>query len=145
MINGKDYFMLNQEKIRWMAKASIYEKRQGRTDLKRNEYFLGDYVRTHLLRNLVSVTVAYALLLGLFAVYKMEDIFAMAANMQLMVLLKEVLLVYLILVILYTGVGIILYVWQYQSSLKRVKKYYRILQHIDQCGEQDGQMREDKR
>ena len=77
--------MLNEEKIRWMTRASIYEKRQGRTDLERNEYFLGDYVRLHLLKNGIGVTVAYILLVGLYVVCKIEDIFTMAANMQLMI------------------------------------------------------------
>ena len=48
--------MLNEEKIRWMTRASIYEKRQGHTDLERNEYFLGDYVRLHLLKNMIGRT-----------------------------------------------------------------------------------------
>ena len=47
--------MLNEEKIRWMTKASIYEKRQGRIDLGRNEYFMGDYARLHLLNNCVYI------------------------------------------------------------------------------------------
>ena len=136
--------MLNEEKIRWMTRASIYEKRQGHTDLERNEYFLGDYVRLHLMKNMIGVTVAYILMVGLYAVCKIEDIFALAANMQLMVFLKEVLLVYLILALIYTGIGIIYYAWQYQSSHKQLKKYYRILRHIDQCGEknskQNGQL-----
>lgn len=67
--------MLNEEKIRWMTKASIYEKRQGRIDLGRNEYFMGDYVRLHLLKNGISLTIAYILLAGLYAVYKIEEIF----------------------------------------------------------------------
>lgn len=77
---GKDKFMLNEEKIRWMTRASIYEKRQGHTDLERNEYFLGDYVRLHLMKNMIGVTVAYILWVGLYAVCKIEDIFALAAN-----------------------------------------------------------------
>ena len=81
--------MLNEEKIRWMTRASIYEKRQGHTDLERNEYFLGDYVRLHLMKNMIGVTVAYILMVGLYAVCKIEDIFALAANMQLMVFLKD--------------------------------------------------------
>ena len=80
--------MLNEEKIRWMTRASIYEKRQGHTDLERNEYFLGDYVRLHLMKNMIGVTVAYILMVGLYAVCKIEDIFALAANMQLMVFLE---------------------------------------------------------
>ena len=108
--------MLNEEKIRWMTKASIYEKRQGRIDLGRNEYFMGDYVRLHLLKNGISLTIAYILLAGLYAVYKIEEIFDMAANMQLGLLLKEMLLLYIILLVIYTGIGIVYYSWQYQSS-----------------------------
>ena len=141
----KDLYMLNEEKIRWMTKASIYEKRQGRIDLGRNEYFMGDYVRLHLLKNGISLTIAYILLAGLYAVYKIEEIFDMAANMQLGLLLKEMLLLYIILLVIYTGIGIVYYSWQYQSSSKQVKKYYRILRHIDQCGEKNVRTQEDKR
>lgn len=137
--------MLNEEKIRWMTKASIYEKRQGRIDLGRNEYFMGDYVRLHLLKNGINLTIAYILLAGLYAVYKIEEIFDMAANMQLGLLLKEMLLLYIILLVIYTGIGIVYYSWQYQSSSKQVKKYYRILRHIDQCGEKNVRTQEDKR
>ena len=137
--------MLKEEKIRWMTKASIYEKRQGRIDLGRNEYFMGDYVRLHLLKNGISLTIAYILLAGLYAVYKIEEIFDMAANMQLGLLLKEMLLLYIILLVIYTGIGIVYYSWQYQSSSKQVKKYYRILRHIDQCGEKNVRTQEDKR
>ena len=137
--------MLNEEKIRWMTKASIYEKRQGRIDLGRNEYFMGDYVRLHLLKNGISLTIAYILLAGLYAVYKIEEIFDMAANMQLGLLLKEMLLLYIILLVIYTGIGIVYYSWQDQSSRKQVKKYYRILRHIDQCGEKNVRTQEDKR
>ena len=137
--------MLNEEKIRWMTKASIYEKRQGRIDLGRNEYFMGDYVRLHLLKNGISLTIAYILLAGLYAVYKIEEIFDMAANMQLGLLLKEMLLLYIILLVIYTGIGIVYYSWQYQSSSKQVKKYYRILRYIDQCGEKNVRTQEDKR
>jgi hypothetical protein len=129
--------MLNKEKIRWMTKASIYEKREGKTDLRRNEYFLGDYVRGHLLRNLIGITISYILIVGIYMLYKMEDIFTMAANLQIGVLLKEMLLVYLIFVIIYTGIGIILYTWRYQMSRKRLKKYYRMLRLIDKYGERD--------
>ena len=113
--------MLNEEKIRWMTKASIYEKRQGRIDLGRNEYFMGDYVRLHLLKNGISLTIAYILLAGLYAVYKIVEIFDMAANMQLGLLLKEMLLLYIILLVIYTGIGIVYYSWQYQSSRKQVR------------------------
>ena len=97
------------------------------------------------MKNGISLTIAYILLAGLYAVYKIEEIFDMAANMQLGLLLKEMLLLYIILLVIYTGIGIVYYSWQYQSSSKQVKKYYRILRHIDQCGEKNVRTQEDKR
>ena len=80
-----------------------------------------------------------------FSERNIEEIFDMAANMQLGLLLKEMLLLYIILLVIYTGIGIVYYSWQYQSSSKQVKKYYRILRHIDQCGEKNVRTQEDKR
>jgi hypothetical protein len=120
-----------------MTKASIYEKREGKTDLKRNEYFLGDYVRVHLLKNIISVTISCFLLAGIYALCHMEDIFVMVTNLQGDILLKRLLLVYLIFLIIYTAVGIILYTWQYQTSRKRLKKYYRMLRLIDKYADRD--------
>ena len=110
--------MLNEEKIRWMTKASIYEKRQGRIDLGRNEYFMGDYVRLHLLKNGISLTIAYILLAGLYVVYKIEEIFDMAANMQLGLLLKEMLLLYIILLASNFSQCFVIYCFEHRIKLR---------------------------
>lgn len=129
--------MLNNRKIHWMARASIYEKREGKTDLKRNEYFFSDYIRMNLLKHLVSVTVAYILIIGIFAVYQMETILDMATNLKLGVLFREAVLLYIVLLLIYTGISVVLYAWQYQRSRSRVKKYYRMLKLIEKYEQED--------
>ncbi len=129
--------MLNNRKIHWMARASIYEKREGKKDLKRNEYFFSDYIRMNALKHFVSVTVAYILILGIYAVYQMETILSMATNLKLGLLLREAVLIYIVLLLVYTGISVILYAWQYQNSRGRVKKYYRMLKLIEKYEQED--------
>ncbi len=129
--------MLNDRKIHWMARASIYEKRAGKTDLKRNEYFFSDYVRLNALGHLVSLTIAYILILGVYIIYKMDTILAMTTNLKLGVLVREAVLIYIVLLLVYIGISVVFYAWQYQSSRGRVKKYYRMLKLIEKYEQED--------
>ena len=129
--------MLNPDKIRWMSRASIYEKRKGRKDLKMNEYFLSDYVRFTVLENAVGVTLAYVLLLGILALCNIEMILQMTANLRFGLLLREVILFYAIIMVIYAGIGVIFYAWQYQSGKNRIRKYYRMLKLIEKYEQED--------
>lgn len=129
--------MLNDRKIHWMARASIYEKRAGKKDLKRNEYFFSDYVRMNALGHLVSLTIAYILILGVYIIYKMDTILAMTTNLKLGVLIREAVLIYIVLLLVYIGISVVFYAWQYQNSRGRVKKYYRMLKLIEKYEQED--------
>ncbi len=120
-----------------MTRASIYEKREGKKDIKKNEYFLSDYVRIYMLRNLLCVTIAYLLILALYAVNHVESIFEQIAAMQIGLLIREMVVIYVILIVIYAGISIIAYAWQYQTSHERIKKYYRMLKLIDKYGQED--------
>ena len=129
--------MLNKKKIRWMTRASIYEKREGKHDMKMNRYFLSDYVRLNVLINFVGVTIAYLILAGLYLLYKVEDVFRLITEMKIESLIKEIIVVYVIVLIVYTGFSILFYAWRYHVSSKRIKKYYRMLKLIDKYGQED--------
>ncbi len=120
-----------------MTRASIYEKREGKKDIQRNGYFFSDYVRLNLLKNIVTVSIAYLLILGLYGLMRVEELFQMVANLQIFMVFKEILLVYVIILVIHSGIGLILYAWQYQSSHDRIKKYYRMLKLIDKYGEEE--------
>jgi hypothetical protein len=129
--------MLNEKKIRWMTRASIYEKYDGREDLRHNDYFLSDYVRFGTLRNLVGVTLAYLFILGIVALYNLDSILTMAANLKLGLLIREIVLIYVVLLLIYAGISIIFYAWQYQSGKGRVRKYYRMLKLIEKYEQEE--------
>jgi len=131
--------MLNANKIRWMTRASIYEKEEGTTDLSRNSYYASDYVRYCLLKNFISVTVAAFLILAIYCLCRVEYVMTLAAEMNLGPFFRQIAFIYAIAIIIYTAAGIVLYTWQYHSSRKRLKTYYRMLKMIERYGQEDGQ------
>lgn len=129
--------MLNKKKIRWMTQAAIYEQNEGRTDLKRNRYYKGTYIRSNTLKNLIGVTIAYIFLLGLTAIGSIETSVSQVSEMSLGNLMNGSLRNYIILLIAYAVISIILYTWQYKTSQKRVKRYYRILKIIGKYAQEE--------
>ena len=105
--------------------------------MKMNRYFLSDYVRLNVLINFVGVTIAYLILAGLYLLYKVEDVFRLITEMKIESLIKEIIVVYVIVLIVYTGFSILFYAWRYHVSSKRIKKYYRMLKLIDKYGQED--------
>ena len=44
--------MVNMRKVRLMTKLAIYEKKEGKEDIKLGKYFRRDYVRLKILHNI---------------------------------------------------------------------------------------------
>lgn len=131
-------FMTNPNKIRWMTRASIYEKKYGRIDLSRNTFFISDYVRYNIVKNFLAVTIAVALILMTYGLCNIESIVTMAASANLMPLLIKALIFYVIVLVVYTLITIAVSIWQYKHSRARLKNYYRMLKLIEKYGQEDG-------
>ncbi len=129
--------MLNANKIRWMTRASIYEKEEGREDLARNTFFASDYVRFCLLRNFICVTLAAIMILMIYLLCRVEYVMTLAAEMNLGPFVRQVLTIYLVTVVVYTLIGAVIYSVQYVRSKERVRKYYRMLKLIEKYGKED--------
>ena len=67
--------MLNEEKIRLMTRTAIYEKREGKEDMKVNQYSGSDYVRFNMLKTLIGVTISVFLCSCIYLMCISEDIF----------------------------------------------------------------------
>ena len=84
--------MLNEEKIRIMTRAAIYEKGKGKEDLKVTAYGDSDYVRFNLLKTLIGATVAFLFIVGLYVAYNMDYFMANMMKLDMMKVGREFLL-----------------------------------------------------
>ena len=93
--------MVNMRKVRLMTKLAIYEKTEGKEDIRLGKYFRRDYVRLKILHNIVAVTIGYLLVLAMVVAYQMEYLIREAVNLDYVGIGKMILGGYIIVVTFY--------------------------------------------
>lgn len=122
--------MLSEEKIKLMIRLSDYEQNMGKMDLERTKYYKMDYIRMQILKTLVSVTVAVVLIVVLIGMYHMEYIITNALSLDYTGIAKYFLVIYILLLCLFSLVTVSVSTVQYEASKNRVKEYYATLQEL---------------
>ena len=122
--------MVNMRKVRLMTKLAIYEKSEGKEDIKLGKYFRRDYVRLKILHNIVAVTIGYLLVLAMIVAYQMEYLIREAVNLDYIGIGKTILGVYIIIVTVYVMAAMVGYGLYYDYSRKKLAKYFRMLRRL---------------
>lgn len=123
--------MLNNKKIRTMTKLAIYEQKEGKEDIQMSKYYKSDYVRYNLLKTIVSVTVAYLLVLMMIGVYYSEYLISEAVTLDYKALGVKALAVYILILTAYFVGSIFGYNIKYEKSRGRLARYYKRLRNLD--------------
>lgn len=123
--------MLNENRVKLMARMAAYESTQGEKDQKISSYHKKDYTSFNTLITIIWITVGYVLLAGLIMIGYMDWLMA-EFTMKKMIMIGGVAVgVYLALIIIY-GIGSSnFYKKQYVQAKKRMKQYYRDLTRLE--------------
>ena len=124
--------MLNEKKIRLMTRTAIYEKREGKEDLKVNSYCGSDYVRFNMLKTLIGVTIAVFLCSCIYVLYSSQDLLQMIFKVDLLALAKLLITAYVLSLIVYVISSVMFYQYKYSRAKKRLKHFNHNLSLIDQ-------------
>lgn len=122
--------MLNNRKIRLMTQLAIYEKNDGKEDIKLAKYFKSDYARLNVLKTAVAVTVSYVVILGLIILYKLVYILDNVLTIDYKQVGWTALGVYIGVMSVYLIAAFLGYSIYYRISHKRLSKYYRMLRKL---------------
>ncbi len=137
--------MLNNRKIRLMTKLAIYEKREGREDIKLAKYYKSDYTRLQVLKTAIAVTISFLCLVALGIIYKMEFILNNALDIDYALLGRRILGIYLGVMAVYLVVSALCYSIKYARSRKKLAKYFRMLRKLNHMYlVEDGYVQEDE-
>jgi len=132
--------MVNMRKVRLMTKLAIYEKTEGKEDIKLGKYFRRDYVRLKVLHNIVAVTIGYLLVLAMIIAYQMEYLIREAVNLDYIGIGKTILGVYVIVVTVYAMAAMVGYGLYYDYSRKKLAKYFRMLRRLRSLYQEEEQL-----
>ncbi len=122
--------MVNEKKVRAMTELAMYENGVGKKHLMISKYYRTDYVGQALIRTFFLVTIGYALLMALVAVYFSEYLMNNIHKMDLRVLINSVVAGYLIVMVVYVLLTLLVYNVRYFRAKKNVVKYYKRLTEL---------------
>ena len=130
--------MLNEERIKLMTKMAAYEANEGKKNVAIGNYFRGDYIGLQVIKSIISATIAFVIVFGLFVFYDFEVFMSDIYKMDLLGFGKTVVIVYLIFVAVYALISYMIYTYRYTKARKSLKMYYNNLKKLAYLYDKEG-------
>lgn len=122
--------MLSQERIKLMTKMAAYEENEGKKYMSIGSYFRSDYMGMQVIRSVISGTLAFFLLAGLYVYYHFETMMQDIYKMDLLLLGRRVLFYYIIFIAAYSVITYVIYSFRYSRAKRSLKHYYYHLKQL---------------
>lgn len=122
--------MLNEERIILMTRLASYEAGEGKKNEAIGRYFRSDYIGVQVIKSVISASIAFAVLFGLYILYDLETLMTEIYRMDLFVFAKNILLMYAVLVAGFAVLTYAIYAYRYSKAKKSLKNYYNNLRKL---------------
>ena len=122
--------MLNEERIILMTKMASYEANEGKRNVAIGSYFRGDYVGWNVLKSIISATIAFVVVFGMYIYYDFEVFMTDIYKMDLIEFARHILTMYLWTVGIYAVLSYVVYTVRYARVMKSLKLYYMNLRKL---------------
>lgn len=122
--------MLDEERIKVMTQMASYEENEGKKNMAIGSYFRSDYIGMQILKSVICVTIAFALVIGIYLLYDFENFMENIYNIDLFQFAKSITLAYLILVGSYAALTYVIFSYKYNKAKNSLKKYYNHLKYL---------------
>jgi len=130
--------MLNEERIKLMTKMAAYEADEGKKNVAIGNYFRGDYIGLQVIKSIISATIAFVIVFGLFVFYDFEVFMSDIYKMDLLGFGRTVITAYLIFVAVYALIPYMIYTYRYAKARKSLKMYYNNLKKLAYLYDKEG-------
>ena len=131
--------MLSNEKIKWMTRAALYEKKEGKGSIRINRFRKGDYISWNMIKSILGITVGYALVILLYLLGISESMLDELTLPFVIDMATRFLFVYLVLLVFTGFVSFLIYYGRYQQAQKKTKLYTQYLKRISQIYQKESE------
>lgn len=107
-----------------------YEANEGRRNVAIGNYFRGDYIGWHVLKSIISATIAFVVVFGMYIYYDFEVFMLDIYKMDILAFVKRVLSMYLWTIGIYAAVAFVVYAVRYTRAMKSLKLYHMNLRRL---------------
>ena len=122
--------MLNEKRIILMTKMASYEANEGKRNVAIGSYFRSDYIGWQVLKSIISATIAFVVVFGMYIFYDFEIFMTDIYKMDLLEFAKQVLTRYLWTIGIYAVISYVVYTVRYSKAVKSLKVYHMSLRKL---------------
>ena len=122
--------MLNEERVILMTRMASYENGEGRGNMSIGNYFRSDYIGKEVLKAVICATISFGLCFALYLFYDFEGFMLNIYKMDLLHFVKNILILYAVVVVIYGVISYIIFSIRYKRAKKSLKKYYNNLRKL---------------
>lgn len=122
--------MINEEKVILMTRASLYEEKKGKENLKISRYFRHDYISLQILSGWFFVTVSFMLCAALWGACNMEYLLNNLHKMDVKQFGVTVITIYAVVTVIYLCILYGVCSYRYHMAKKSVNSYAHTLRKI---------------
>lgn len=122
--------MINENRVILMTKLASYEANEGKKYLSIGRYFRSDYISLQLLKAIISGTLAFGVVVGIALLYDFEAFMKDLYEIDLLQAGKELVILYLVSVGIYTLIVYIVAAYRYNRARQSLKTYYGNLKKL---------------
>lgn len=127
--------MLNEKKVKLMTKIAIREKNEGSEIRIATDCFKADYVTLQMVYTAVTVTIGYVLLLILYVLGHLEELFLNVETMEYYALIETVVTDYVVCLFVFLLIAFFYYAHKYDRAFAKVKDDYADLKSLSKMME----------
>lgn len=135
--------MVNKRKVRLMARTAMYEKHDGKKELKNVMYYRSDYIGMHMLFAGIGITGGYILTLVLICMYRFEYIVNNLTSIDYRRLGSTLIITYVLLLIVAQVVSYFIFSVRYSEYEDDMRIYINRLKKIDKFSREEKKERVD--
>ena len=130
--------MVNEDRIKLMTRMAAYEKEEHKKNKTIVSFFRSDYISMQMLKSIISTTIAFAIMFGLYVLYDFEVFMKEIYQMDMFEFAKSVIIIYVIFVGIFSVITYVVSLYQYNRALQSTKLYYTNLKKLSRIyGEEE--------
>ena len=122
--------MISEQRVKLMTRLAAYEQKEGKKNEEIGSYFRGDYISLQILKSVISATLAFLLIVGLFILYDSELLLSEIYKIDILEYVKKLIIYYLVFTGAYVLISYVVYAIRYRKAKNRLKVYFNNLKRL---------------
>lgn len=122
--------MLNEEKVRYMTRLSIFEKNEGKKIFPINRYFKKDYIGGQMFRSFFGYTFCCLLVILMWVLYKLDELLNQMTMDEILDAAKKWGMIYVAGMVCYLFITWAVYSRRYDYADRSQAMYASRLKHL---------------